>query len=211
MNSAGNNLLVDALLQAKEPGETAAPAKLISLAAGLAQPLQALQDLHDAHGLFAAFDGDFGFIRLSFRHQPKGPNAPTPLDNRARYGSLLRWLIEELRNWRRADDPDFRKLVAIMIAARVCDFGNELWNLLPDDIAENLDLSPILKVSSRHSTLLSMQSGGERRPLGRRARRGVSTGGRGGQLGRGRRYMAPNPAHVCECASSSNGAHPLSV
>ena len=145
MNSAGNDLLADALLQAKEPGETAAPAKLISLAAALAQPLQALQDLHDAHGLFAAFDGDFGFIRLSFRHQPKGPNAPTPPDNRARYGSLLRWLIEELRNWRRADDPDFRKLVAIMIAARVCDFGNELWNLLPDDIGENLDLIAYLK------------------------------------------------------------------
>jgi hypothetical protein len=145
MNDTGNDQLAAAVLEAKEPGETAAPTKVITLIAELAQPLKILQDSHDAHDLFAAFDGDFGFIRLSFRQQPKRSDAAAPPDNRTRYASLLRWVIEELHKWRRPDDPDFRKFVAIMIAARICDFGNELWNLLPDYIGENLDLIGYLR------------------------------------------------------------------
>jgi hypothetical protein len=52
---------------------------------------------------------------------------------------LLRWLLKEFREWRSASDPKFDRLAAILVVAQVCDFGQELWSLLPDDV-ENADL-----------------------------------------------------------------------
>jgi hypothetical protein len=141
MTRRGNDQLAAALAEAKEPGDGLAPAKLIALVAGLDQPIKSVQDLEQARELFEAFDQEFGFIRQSF-----GPQlAAIQPEAKARYAGLLRWLMNELRGWRRTEDSHFRKLVAILIAARVCDFGNELWNLLPEDIGENRDLSAYLK------------------------------------------------------------------
>jgi hypothetical protein len=126
VNSAGNDQLAAAARQAKEPGEVAAPAKLIALIAGMDQPLKAAQDMEQARQLFDAFDEDFGFIRLSFVHGARMPKAAIAPEAQARYAGLLRWLVGELRAWRRAEDSNFGKLVAVMIAAQVCDFGNAL-------------------------------------------------------------------------------------
>jgi hypothetical protein len=132
MTRRGNDQLAAALAEAKEPGDGLAPAKLIALVAGLVQPIKSVQDLEQARELFEAFDQEFGFIRQSF-----GPQlAAIQPEAKARYAGLLRWLMNELRGWRRTEDSHFRKLVAILIAARVCDFGNELWNLLPERLTD---------------------------------------------------------------------------
>jgi hypothetical protein len=144
MNSAGNEQLAEAAREALHAGEVATPTKLIALMAGLDHPLQALLDMYKSHDLFAAFDQDFGFIRFSFTNFALVPDAQIQV-NRPRYAALLRWLISELRQWRRAEDLRFAKLVAAIVAAQVCDIGNALWALLPDDIADNTDLVGSLK------------------------------------------------------------------
>jgi hypothetical protein len=138
--SGGNDQLAEAMREAALSGAAAAPAKLIAVIERLENPLQALQDVDQARDLFAAFDDDFGFIRFSFASYPPVPNRQILPADKARYASLLRWLMDELRQWRRAQDTRFEKLVAAFIAAQVCDFGNGLWPLLPDDIGNNTDL-----------------------------------------------------------------------
>jgi hypothetical protein len=143
--SGGNDQLAAAMRETALSGAAAAPTKLITVIAGLENPLQALQDMDQARDLFAAFDEDFGFIRLSFAAYPPALNRQIQAADKTRYASLLRWLFDELRQWRRAQDVRFEKLVAAFIAAQVCDFGNGLWPLLPDDIANNTDLIIYLK------------------------------------------------------------------
>jgi hypothetical protein len=143
--SNGNDQLAGVMHEAAQSGDFAAPSQLVALIAALENPLRTLQDVDQAHGLFAAFEKDFGFIRLSFITPAPIPNLQIQPADKLRYVSLLRWLISELQQWRHAEDMRFGKLVAIFVAAQVCDLGNGLWALLPDEIADNTDLIDYLK------------------------------------------------------------------
>ena len=134
MNSAGNDRLAEAMRDAVQAGEAAEPSKLIALIGGLEHPLQALQDMQQCNELFVAFDEDFGFVR-----------GPSRQPDRALYAALLRWLIEGLRQWKRADDPYFKCLTALIVVAQVCDLGNALWSQLPNDLGTNPDLTGYLR------------------------------------------------------------------
>lgn len=144
-NSRGNVDLAEAMREAARPGEIAAPAKLAALVGKLEQPLHVLQDLDQSRDLFISFDEDFGFIRFSFTDRGPAANAGIQTVDRPRYAALLRWLIRELREWRLADDARFARLVAVFVAAQICDLGKGLWALLPDDIGGNRDLADYLK------------------------------------------------------------------
>jgi hypothetical protein len=143
--TAGNDQLAKAVRDAAQEGEILAPIGLIAGIAKLEHPLQALQDMDQAWEIFGTFDKEFGFIRFSFMDNRAVPNTQIQAVDQLRYASLLRWLIHELRTLRQVDDERHDKLVAVFVAAQMCDFAGGLWDLLPDDIAENLDLLDYLK------------------------------------------------------------------
>ncbi|MGA3310268.1 MAG: hypothetical protein ABSD08_16910 [Xanthobacteraceae bacterium] len=142
--SNGNDQLARAVQEAAREGEIAAPTGLIALIGGLENSLQALQNMDRANELFDALDKEFGFIRFSFWADARIPAAQIQPADQLRYASLLRWLIRELRAWRRAD-PRQDKLVTAFVVAQRCDSDNGLWNLLPNEIGENIDLLDHLK------------------------------------------------------------------
>jgi hypothetical protein len=141
----GNDQLAKAVRDAAQDGEIVAPSGLIAAIARLGNSLQALQDADQASEVFDAFDKEFGFVRFSFIANPAIPKALIQPADQIRYASLLRWLIRELRTWRRADDQRHDKLVAVFVVAQMCDSSNGLWDLLPDEIGENLDLLDYLR------------------------------------------------------------------
>lgn len=143
--TAGNDQLAQAVCDAAEDGEIVVPSGLIAAIATLEKPLQALQGTDEAWAVFDAFDKEFGFIRFSFMDNRAIPKAQIQPADQLRYASLLRWLIRELRTWRHADDERHDKLAAIFIVAQMCDSSNGLWDLLPQNIGENLDLLDYLK------------------------------------------------------------------
>jgi hypothetical protein len=145
---SGNDQLAEAVLEAGNDGDVLAPSQLITLLAGLENPVQALMDWDQANQLFAAFDSEFGFIN----HARFARILIQPSDI-VRYAALLRWLIRELRQWRRAHDNESRAVVAIVVAAQACDFDKSLWQLLPDEIAANADLVDYFKGVVAHSAV----------------------------------------------------------
>ena len=143
--NTGNDQLAKAVRDAAQDGEVVAPLGLIAAIAKHEKPLQALQDADQAYEVFEAFEKEFGFIRFSFMDNRAIPNAQVQPADQLRYASLLRWLIQELRTLRQADDERHDKLVAVFVVAQLCDSGAGLWDLLPDDIGENVDLLNYLK------------------------------------------------------------------
>jgi hypothetical protein len=145
--SRSNDQLADAVREAVRDGEIVAPSNLIALINSVENPIKALADWDQANELFAAFNNQFGFI-----NRARFANTPFQAEDLARYASLLRWHIRELRQWSRAEDTDCRALVAALVAAQVFDSNNELWQRLPDDIGNNLDLIEYLKGLVAHFT-----------------------------------------------------------
>jgi hypothetical protein len=145
---SGNGQLAEAVRDAAKDGKAIAPSQLIALVAGPENPVQALMDWDQANRLFAAFDAEFGFI-----NQTRLARIPIQPSDMVRYAALLRWLIRELRQWRRAQDNESRAVVAIVVAAQVCDFDKSLWQLLPDEIGANADLVDYFKGVVAHSAV----------------------------------------------------------
>jgi hypothetical protein len=143
--NTGNDQLAKAVRDAAQDGEVIAPSDLIDAIAKLEKPLQALQDTDQAFEVFEAFDKEFGFVRFSFTDSRAAPNTQIQPTDQLRYASLLRWLVQELHRLRQADDERHDKLVAVFVVAQMCDSGDGLWDLLPDDIGENVDLLNYLK------------------------------------------------------------------
>jgi hypothetical protein len=143
--NTGNGQLAKALRDAAQDGEVVAPSELIAAIAKLEKPLQVLQDSDEAQGVFEAFDKEFGFIRFSFMNNSAIPKTEIQPADQIRYASLLRWLIRELRTLRQADDERHDKIVAAFIVAQMCDSNSGLWDLLPNEIGENVDLLDYLK------------------------------------------------------------------
>jgi hypothetical protein len=134
MSSTGD-AISDAMQDAIKGGDVVEPVALLSLIAGIENPIAALSDHDKGNELFDAFYRDFGFIKVA--RATKKPLSPAEHD---RLVGLLRWLISELRQWRRATDARGSKLAALFVAAQACDWDNALWNMIPADIGTNADL-----------------------------------------------------------------------
>jgi hypothetical protein len=160
--SAGNDQLAKAVRDAMKDGELAAPSGLIAVIGKLENPFLALQDTDQAHEVFDAFDKEFSFIRFSLMGNPAIPTADIQPPDQLRYASLLRWLMRELRTWRYADDPRRAKLVAIFVVAQMCDSNSGLWDLLPDEIGENVNILDYLKgVIASFAVTFNARPGGQ--------------------------------------------------
>ncbi len=145
---SGDDQLAEAVHEAANDGAPLAPSQLMTFIAGLEEPVRALMDWDQGNQLFAAFESEFGFINRARFSQRPIETADMP-----RYAALLRWLIRELRYWRRALDRDCRTIVAVVIVAQACDFDSGLWPLFPDDIGANADLIDYFKDAIAHSSV----------------------------------------------------------
>lgn len=131
----GGDELAEIVREAEQPGEIVAPAELVTSLSKLDDPINALQHDEQAHELFAAFNKDFGFIQAA-----RFARKPLQASDKTRCAALMRWMIQQLRQWRSPNDSRCRTLAAVFIAAQIFDADNRLWTLLPDDIGDNNDL-----------------------------------------------------------------------
>jgi hypothetical protein len=107
--STASDQLAEAVREANQEGEVAAPSALLAVIATREDPIKALADWDRANEFFAAFDGEFSFINR-VRHT----KLPMPATELSRYASLIRWLIRELRQWSAsADDSSAQRTASI--------------------------------------------------------------------------------------------------
>lgn len=165
VNNSGNELLAEALGLAAEDGEALTPDKLIAFIDGFEQPLRLLEDGDQAAQLFHAFHEQFNFIRLTFRPPWLPEQAIEVSVDLSRYASLLRWSIDQMRIWDGASDSKLARLTAVIVVAQVCDSGNALWNLLPDDIGANGNLVNQLSRVAASIDLTIASAGGHPPPI----------------------------------------------
>jgi hypothetical protein len=135
-----DELLVEILREAAEPGDLLAPSHLLSAVASQSHPIRALSDIDQANALFEALKEEFSFVwnaRITGR--------PVGLEDRKRWTALVRWLICELSQWRDLDDPQRRKFMALFVVTGSCDWGNIFWSALPDGPGENSELGTALE------------------------------------------------------------------
>ncbi|NOJ44713.1 hypothetical protein [Bradyrhizobium archetypum] len=165
VNNSGNALLAEALGLAAKDGEALTPDKLIASIDGIEQPLRLLEDADQAAQLFHRFHEQFNFIRLSFRPPWPPDQTVDGAVDLTRYASLLRWLVGEMRTWDGTSDSKLARLSAIIVVAQVCDFGNALWNLLPDDVGTNGNLVNQMSRVAASIDLTIVSAGGHPPPI----------------------------------------------
>ena len=131
--AAGN--LSQLIREAQMPGDVAEPTALLEALVGIENPIGALFDHDQTNNLFAAFDNEFGFIRLVtiMNYQLLQPQ-------QLRWVSLLRWLLHELSTWNPSQDLADRKLAAIFVVSQANDWKDGLWTSMPTHIGLNTEL-----------------------------------------------------------------------
>ena len=133
--TAGPSQLSEILAAAEITGAILPPGKLLNALEGEADPFAALADLDKCNALFETFNEEFVFIKTSFITRQ-----PLSSENQEHWAGLIRWLINELRQWRRFHDPKRSKIVALFVVTQSCDRNNGFWNALSSDLGENKDL-----------------------------------------------------------------------
>src|SRR5262249_38294714 len=108
--------------------------ELLTRLASIDQPIQALLNVASATDLFEALYQDFALLRGSV-----AANASVP-EEVDRLASLVRWLIQELNQWRPDSDRASNRLAALIVVSQACDQNNQLWAMLPDSIGQNVAL-----------------------------------------------------------------------
>lgn len=129
------DILVSALAEAAKPGAECAPGELLSAVATYPDPFRALSDHDDGNAIFDAIRRKFGFIDF-VRATSKPPTA----ENMEKLVGLLRWLLRECGDWRRANDPHFHRLTALIVVAQYCGMGRNLWAAFPPGLENNGEL-----------------------------------------------------------------------
>jgi len=123
------------LQEARNPGQAWVPDELLNRIEADDQPFITIGNWDKTNHFFSGIEEAVGFINL-WR-----AGAPQPSQEECeRWIQLLRWLIHGLRNWRSDQDPTCARLTALFVVAQYCDFENSLWETLPSDVGQNLDL-----------------------------------------------------------------------
>lgn len=138
--SQATDTLRQVLKEAAIPGPIAEPVKLIAELDVVDAPLSALNDHDRANQLFNALYFEFGMTIYG-----RLVHVPIKQDDCIRWASLVRWLLNQLDTWRRADDPADRRLVAMFVVAQATDWENALWELMPPAKGTNAELIERLK------------------------------------------------------------------
>jgi hypothetical protein len=118
------------------------PAKLLDTLKASPKPLASLSDPDAGDRLFTALCADFAFLG-----QPWSESHPPSDADLARWGGLLRWVIQELRQWQNDRDSRREILIACLLVAQASYGIPEFWTHARGDIGENTELAGALKQS----------------------------------------------------------------
>jgi len=133
-------VLSQIVAQALLPGEAKAPNALLAEIAAGKHSIDGLSNHDVTNQIFHAFYSEFDFLRSA------GVSAPLQPQESDLWTGLLRWLIQELREWRAANDRSTAKLAAIIVVSQASDIQAQLWGALPNDIQSNTDLLGAFKL-----------------------------------------------------------------
>lgn len=137
---AWRDILAEAIASSGQSGDLLTPTSLLRLSSGLDNPLATLSGRDTECEIFAALDGDLGFVRVI-----RSSRLTISADQKENLASSIRWLIGMLSDWRQAEDPKRAKLVAMIAVAARLDENGALWSLMPDKITQNQELGQELQ------------------------------------------------------------------
>lgn len=116
-----------------------APSSLLGCCGKLDDPVGALSNHDLGNAIFDALAEEFGFIRLA-----KASDQHLPESDIQRLSGLLRWFLNGLVKWRRADDPRSCGLVSLFVVACYIDIDGLIWRLVPECVGQNTELTGAL-------------------------------------------------------------------
>lgn len=160
MMTDGTDILVSVLTEAEKPGAECAPAELLSVVATYPDPFRALSDHDDGHAIFDAIRYQFGFIDFV-----RATQKPPAAEDMERLVGLLRWLLRECGDWRKANDPHFHRLTALIAAAQYCGMGHDLWAAGPPGLESNRELLGQLEALAAGFSVTISAGGFSPRPI----------------------------------------------
>lgn len=129
------NILLSAMVKAKQPGPLEAPESLLAVIEEESDPFVSISDREVCNKLFEAIRSKFAFIDL-VRVSGKPPS-DTDFDKLI---GLLRWLIQESTNWSSEADPRRTRLVALFVVGRFTTMEANFWGAVPNDFRPSDDL-----------------------------------------------------------------------
>jgi len=150
----------EAISKALEPGDVITPAGLLQTLTNEGEPRQALSNMDRSNRLFASLHKEFPFFR-----QPLPNKIPLSDEDQARGIGVLRWLIEQLREWSALRDPELERFVASVVVIQSCPWDSVAWFSLDDNLLFNAELTERLKamLSSTKGTIKVQSLGGDGR------------------------------------------------
>ncbi|MEH2480201.1 hypothetical protein V1282_003558 [Nitrobacteraceae bacterium AZCC 2146] len=154
----GSVLIAGLLQEASLPGEEIEPTELV-VAVTEGDPFAAIGGWETAFELFAALDRGFPFINRV--------KAGSPLSEgeRARWTSMLRWWIGQLRHWDPKSDDKGRRLSSLLVIAQAHDWDGALWRALPTDALLNVGRTGLFANIAGGLEMTFGTRGGEAEPI----------------------------------------------
>jgi len=152
-------LLKELVVEACQDGAEAAPQTLLDALAAISDAIAAISDHDRCNNLFSIL-----FECLPCIHE-SGYGPPLSPQQRERWIETLRWLLRELRTWKRSDDAGHRKLIALLMVVQAAAPANILWPLLPEDIGKNSEFIAALEAAVRSSTVVFSARGQRPAPI----------------------------------------------
>lgn len=157
--SSARELLEGLVAKACEDGAEAAPQTLLDALGLVSDAVAAISDHDRCNDLFV-----IAFECLPRIHE-NGYGPPLSPQQREIWIETLRWLLRELRAWKRSDDTGHRKLISLLMVAQVAGPRSILWPLLPDDIGGNREFIAALEAAVRSSTVAFAARGQQPAPI----------------------------------------------
>jgi hypothetical protein len=111
-----------ALALASTPGKEFAPADLLAVMGADPNPTSTIDDMDRGNAQFSAIQKDFGFLQ-TYKMTQKSPST----EEQDRLVSLMRWLMREFNDWTLANDPECRRLAALLIVTAYCRQQGNFW------------------------------------------------------------------------------------
>jgi hypothetical protein len=125
---------------ARSNGDVLPPSTLLARLAST-DARKAISNVDLANALFAAVDDDFPLLKLvRFDGAPSVSQA-----DQERWAALMRWTIREFVGWKDSDDQKRGRLIGLFVVTQCCDWSDNFWPELPDEIGRNAALIKALE------------------------------------------------------------------
>jgi hypothetical protein len=125
----------DAASKALEAGDVVPPEGLVRTLEVQADVNRSLTDIDQRRAVFESLHAEFPFFKRCL------PGQPLVSEGETRRGTgVLRWLIEQFREWSLSGDPDLRSFAALVVIIQSCPWDSNAWFQLRHDVLFNAEL-----------------------------------------------------------------------